>query len=1218
MPNISGHVYYDQTNLLTPGIGIANVPVALFDPAGLLSATALTDANGAFGFTNVPNGSYQVIEAWGAAGGIATPVNYTASAVPTAIAPTEKEPPLSALSVVPPAMADMLNALTPNLLNIIVSGSDITNLVFFDGPVGDKPLVLTGINMVGPNLITVADNGTFGSYPAGTPGTTIPPVAPYPGVTPGFIYSTIQAPPDGFYTIFNTTTGYATSPYWISSDHTTGLETGRFQFVNGDNPGSAMFEQVVNVTPNTNYVLSAWVMNLINRQTGFADPSLGIQVRDQNGNVIISQSVNPIPAQQLAVWFQNGFLFNSGTNSTLTVQVISLGPAARGNDYVIDDVAMYEAQFVDLLTQTKTITPSTVYSQTGVGDSVTISVNIQNPSTQTINNVFFQDVLDSHLQFVPGSVTVNGSGIGFATADPNVGFSLGNMATGSVNLVQFQATTTSGPASVANTAQVSYDAITSGTGDIIRATFPSNTANVDIVVNNAVVAITKAVNKAYANVGDVLTYTLTLNNTGNVPANNVNLTDAIPAGTTYVAGSLTGASGTFPNLTLNASIAAGGSAIVTFQVLVENAIPSPNPIPNNATAAYTFTIDPTNPNGASSTATSNTVNTEVNSAIVTTLKEADLAFAAPGDIITYTITLTNSGNTSADNVVLTDIIPAGTTFVAGSLSGATGTLPTLTLLAPIPAGGNATVSFQVQVGATIPNPNPLLNSATAAFTYTVDPSNPDGVSGSSTSNTTSTKVNGAIVSTVKSVDKAFGEPGDVLTYTLVLTNTGNTSADNVVITDSIPTGTTYVAGSVTGATGVPPTLNLTNPIPVNGSVTVTYQVLVGNSFPVPNPISNTASTVFTFTIDPAEPDARTGDSTSNTVTTQINSAIVTIEKTATPAFSDVGGTVKYTITLTNSGNVAATNVVLTDTIPTGTTFVAGSLVGATGTPPTLILANSIPAGGSSTITFDVLVGNSVPNPNPIENSVSAVFKYTVDPAQPNGVSGSATGGPAGTQVNTAKLVLTKGSDKSISYIGDIIAYQISVKNTGNVAADNVVLTDLLATGTSYVAGSLVVSVPYSGTLASGLSLTGAIPAGGTVTLSFKIKVNMIPNPNPILNKMTATYAYTVDPAAPDAISATASSNIVSTIVFRYNFSQQISDLIESVALEQAALAAIAQAEGAKIQKMVVMDDVTTQELLCLNKSVSEMMDSLAMLEAVLKQKLNIANCQIDGSGAGCM
>lgn len=190
-------------------------------------------------------------------------------------------------------------------------------------------------------------------------------------------------------------------------------------------------------------------------------------------------------------------------------------------------------------------------------------------------------------------------------------------------------------------------------------------------------------------------------------------------------------------------------------------------------------------------------------------------------------------------------------------------------------------------------------------------------------------------------------------------------------------------------------------------------------------------------------------------------------------------------------------------------------------------------------------------------------------------------------------------------------------NTGNVPANNVVLTDPIPAGAQLVPGSLVVSVPYTGSPATGIQLTNPVAPGQTVTATFQIKITDIPNPNPIVNTAAAAFTYTVDPANPDGASGTAASNSFTTVVFRNNFGQQISDLIESVALEEAALAAIAQAEGAKIQKLVSMSGVTSQELLCLNKSVTDMMESIATLEAILRQKLNITDCQINGTG-GCI
>ncbi|MEG2153259.1 MAG: hypothetical protein RRZ71_08355, partial [Clostridia bacterium] len=91
------------------------------------------------------------------------------------------------------------------------------------------------------------------------------------------------------------------------------------------------------------------------------------------------------------------------------------------------------------------------------------------------------------------------------------------------------------------------------------------------------------------------------------------------------------------------------------------------------------------------------------------------------------------------------------------------------------------------------------------------------------------------------------------------------------------------------------------------------------------------------------------------------------------------------------------------------------------------------------------------------------------------------------------------------------------------------------------------------------------------------------------------------------------SSPASTIIFTNNYRQQISDLINSVALQETALGAIANAEGAKIQKFVAMPGVTAQQLLCLNKSVTDMTNAMSLLESILMMKLNTVDCQIDGN-----
>ncbi|MEG1945592.1 MAG: hypothetical protein RR139_00725 [Lachnospiraceae bacterium] len=464
MANISGFVYYDPTFSSVPGTGIPNVPVALYNPGSGMGAVALTDAAGAYMFTNVPAGSYNLIESWGTAGA-ATPVNFASA---TAMAqPPEVEPPLSAVPAIPPALADKLNALSPNLLKLVVASTNLTGQNFYDAPVGNKPLTFSGVTFQGGNLITAAANGTWGTYPAGQVINSTLPLDPYPGVTPGFTYSTSTVPSDGFYTIMNTR-GVSRFPWWAVSDHTSMIETGRYILVNGSNPGSAIFTQPVAVTPNSEYALTAWILNLINT-AGYANPSLALQVLDGSGNQIFFKTVNSIAATTIPVWYQNGFLFNTGANSNITVRILSQGPAANGNDYLIDDVQLYKVTIQNLLTLKKTATPAVIHP----GDDVTITVTVtNNSSTSTANPVTFQDILDPSLTFVGGSVTVDT--IPNGAANPNTGFSLNAMPPLSTHTVVFHATAGAGASPVKNVATGSYPIITSSNGDTVLNTIPSN------------------------------------------------------------------------------------------------------------------------------------------------------------------------------------------------------------------------------------------------------------------------------------------------------------------------------------------------------------------------------------------------------------------------------------------------------------------------------------------------------------------------------------------------------------------------------------------------------------------------------------------------------------------------------------------------------------------------------------------------------------------------
>ncbi len=721
-------------------------------------------------------------------------------------------------------------------------------------------------------------------------------------------------------------------------------------------------------------------------------------------------------------------------------------------------------------------------TRAAIGQTITYKVTARNLGPSTATNVTVRDVLPTALANFGTATTTTGaydvaSGI----------WTIGSLTAG--QSVELTVTgTITGNGTIVNTAVIS--------GDQTDERPENNTSTVITVVTDGGggdpdpnastdLQVVKTVDKTRAQVGNQLTYTVTVRNNGPNNATGVLVVDNLPVRQVTFATAPTVSAGTYntntgvwnvgnlvagqtATLTVTGTITTAGTIVNTAVVRGNEADPQPQ---NNTSTVITI-VD----NGP---ATGMLADLEVT-------KTVDKSRAVVGQTLVYVITARNNGPANATGVNVRDILPINQLNLNGQPNVSTGSYNSATGIWNI---GNlaANETAVMTVSGTITATGTIVNTATIGGNE-ADPRPENNTSTVVTVVGPGTEVptNLTDLQIVKSVDKARASAGQTLTYTLVARNNGPSAATGVTVTDILPSGqvTFATAPLITGGG----TYNAATGIWNIGNLAVGQSVVLR----VTGTITATTGTIInTAVIRGAQTDERPENNTSTVITVitpggeedpdPITATDLQVVKTVNRTTANVGETLVYTITARNNGPNSATGVLVVDVLPRGQVNFTGAptLTGGTYNDATGVWSIGNLAVGQSvtmTVTGTITATGTIVN--------TAVVRGNQADLQPqNNTSTVIT--VVGAGVGAANLSITKTVNRSEVTLGDQVVFTLSARNAGPATATNVTVQDVLPAGFTFVSAS------PDGAYANNTWTIGTLAAGQTTELTITAATNRV-------------------------------------------------------------------------------------------------------------------------------
>ncbi|MEH1167745.1 putative Ig domain-containing protein [Micromonospora sp. CPCC 205539] len=656
---------------------------------------------------------------------------------------------------------------------------------------------------------------------------------------------------------------------------------------------------------------------------------------------------------------------------------------------------------------------------------------------------------------------------------------------------------------------------------------PACTTTVQVLL--PALSISKNANVGTTTPGGTVGYTITVTNSGQTAYTGATLSDSLAAvlddatfndDAVATAGVVSYAA---PTLTWTGDLAIGGTAVISYSVAVHN----PSTGDRSMTNGITSTTPGSNcPVGGTDPACTVTVTVLIPALSITNV--ADVATTTPGSVVRFTATFTNTGPTAYVGIqVVTDatnvfddarpngdqVASSGTLTVVGA---------DVTWTGDIPVGGVIVITGTVTVN------NPDTGNRTIASTITTDaPGSNCSTAAPGPACTVTVAVLLPGLAIAKTADNPTSTPGDTVTYTITATNTGETGYVDTTISDSLAglLGDAVYNADATASSGVvtyaAPVLTWRGDLPIGSAVTIVYTVTVNNSQVGGRTLVNTVSS------DAPANNCAVG-STDPRCSVQVAILIpgLAITKTADTATVTAGGTVTYTITVTNTGQSPYTGATVADTL-TGVLDDAVYNADATASSgvvsyaaPVLTWTGDLAVAAVAVISYSVTV--NVPDTGD-RNLVNAVSSSTVGADCP--------GSPACTTtvaVRIPALTITKTADTATVVAGGVVRYSVLITNNGEAPYSGATVTDSLVDvlDDAVYVGDAVTTTGVLSYTAPVLTWTGDLPVNATATFTYSVAVNQpVSGDGTLVNTVASTTIGNTCPAGVGGAGCTATVTV---------------------------------------------------------------------------------------------